>query len=85
MAVMDSATRFMQQALELARKAVGLSEPNPRVGCVIVSASGDQVLGQGHTQAAGKRPLGNPRLLLQRLEELQIAAGFNVHGAENRR
>jgi diaminohydroxyphosphoribosylaminopyrimidine deaminase / 5-amino-6-(5-phosphoribosylamino)uracil reductase len=53
MAGMDSPDRFMQQALALARQAVGLSEPNPRVGCVIVSASGEQVIGQGHTQAAG--------------------------------
>jgi diaminohydroxyphosphoribosylaminopyrimidine deaminase / 5-amino-6-(5-phosphoribosylamino)uracil reductase len=50
---MDSTDRFMQQALALARQAIGLSEPNPRVGCVIVSTSGEQVLGQGHTQAAG--------------------------------
>ncbi len=45
---------FMQQALALAERSVGLSEPNPRVGCVIVSADGRQVLGQGHTQAAGQ-------------------------------
>jgi diaminohydroxyphosphoribosylaminopyrimidine deaminase / 5-amino-6-(5-phosphoribosylamino)uracil reductase len=44
---------FMQQALALARHAVGMSDPNPRVGCVIVSAGDGQVLGQGHTQAAG--------------------------------
>jgi diaminohydroxyphosphoribosylaminopyrimidine deaminase / 5-amino-6-(5-phosphoribosylamino)uracil reductase len=50
---MDSPDRYMQQALALARQAVGLSEPNPRVGCVIVSATGEKVLGEGHTQAAG--------------------------------
>jgi diaminohydroxyphosphoribosylaminopyrimidine deaminase / 5-amino-6-(5-phosphoribosylamino)uracil reductase len=44
---------FMQEALAQARRAVGLSEPNPRVGCLIVSADGQQVLGEGHTQAAG--------------------------------
>jgi diaminohydroxyphosphoribosylaminopyrimidine deaminase/5-amino-6-(5-phosphoribosylamino)uracil reductase len=44
----------MDQALALARQAVGLSEPNPRVGCVIVSADGQRVLGQGHTQRAGE-------------------------------
>ena len=37
----------------LAHQAVGLSEPNPRVGCVIVARDGCQVLGQGHTQRAG--------------------------------
>lgn len=44
---------FIQQALALAYKATGLSEPNPRVGCVIVSADGAHVLAQGHTQRAG--------------------------------
>ena len=43
----------MQHALELARLAVGLSEPNPRVGCVIVDAQG-RALAHGHTQAAGE-------------------------------
>lgn len=43
---------FMQQALELAHISVGLSEPNPRVGCVITK--GDRVLGVGHTQRAGE-------------------------------
>jgi diaminohydroxyphosphoribosylaminopyrimidine deaminase/5-amino-6-(5-phosphoribosylamino)uracil reductase len=43
----------MVQALTLAQSAIGLTEPNPRVGCVILSADG-QVLGQGHTQAAGQ-------------------------------
>jgi len=51
---MDPHDRFMQQALALARQAVGLSEPNPRVGCVLVSADGQRVLGQGHTQPAGQ-------------------------------
>jgi diaminohydroxyphosphoribosylaminopyrimidine deaminase/5-amino-6-(5-phosphoribosylamino)uracil reductase len=45
---------FMQRALALARNAVGLSEPNPRVGCVLVSADGQHVLGQGYTQPAGE-------------------------------
>ena len=43
----------LQQALALAEQAIGLSEPNPRVGCVILSADG-RVLGTGHTQAAGQ-------------------------------
>jgi len=45
---------FMQQALALARQAIGLSEPNPRVGCVLVAPDGQRVLGQGHTQPAGQ-------------------------------
>jgi len=43
----------MRRALALAQGAVGLSDPNPRVGCVIVDTEG-RLLGQGHTQAAGQ-------------------------------
>jgi diaminohydroxyphosphoribosylaminopyrimidine deaminase / 5-amino-6-(5-phosphoribosylamino)uracil reductase len=42
----------MRMALVLAQHAIGLSEPNPRVGCVITTASG-RVIGQGYTQQAG--------------------------------
>ena len=42
----------MREALALAGHAIGLSDPNPRVGCVIVGADGS-VLGRGHTQEAG--------------------------------
>jgi diaminohydroxyphosphoribosylaminopyrimidine deaminase/5-amino-6-(5-phosphoribosylamino)uracil reductase len=43
----------MARAGRLAEKAVGLSEPNPRVGCVLVAREGDTLLGEGHTQKAG--------------------------------
>jgi len=42
----------MHEALGLAQQAIGLSEPNPRVGCVIVARDG-RVIGRGHTQQAG--------------------------------
>src|SRR2546425_9679552 len=42
----------MERALGLAALAIGLSEPNPRVGCVITRSDGS-LLGEGHTQAAG--------------------------------
>ena len=42
----------MAEALALAENAIGLSDPNPRVGCVITAADG-RVLGRGHTQEAG--------------------------------
>jgi diaminohydroxyphosphoribosylaminopyrimidine deaminase/5-amino-6-(5-phosphoribosylamino)uracil reductase len=42
----------MREALALAERAIGLSDPNPRVGCVVVAADG-AVLGRGHTQEAG--------------------------------
>lgn len=44
----------MERALALGRRALGLTGPNPRVGCVIVSADGATVLGEGHTQPAGQ-------------------------------
>lgn len=42
----------MRQALALAQSAIGLSDPNPRVGCVIGDEKGT-VFGTGHTQVAG--------------------------------
>lgn len=42
----------LAQALALAHLSIGLSEPNPRVGCVLADPQG-QVLGEGHTQRAG--------------------------------
>jgi diaminohydroxyphosphoribosylaminopyrimidine deaminase/5-amino-6-(5-phosphoribosylamino)uracil reductase len=46
-------TLHMTSALALAREALFLTSPNPRVGCVIVGADG-AVLGSGHTQRAGQ-------------------------------
>jgi diaminohydroxyphosphoribosylaminopyrimidine deaminase/5-amino-6-(5-phosphoribosylamino)uracil reductase len=43
---------LMEDALALAAQSIGLSEPNPRVGCVIVAPDG-RVVGRGHTQQAG--------------------------------
>ena len=49
MAPKPNDARFMQQALELARRGIGLASPNPRVGAVVVSASG-KLVGRGtHT------------------------------------
>lgn len=47
-----SAELAQRSALQQAELAVGLSDPNPRVGCVLVARSG-AVIGAGHTQAAG--------------------------------
>lgn len=49
---MTPSAHFMNKALEQAAQALFLSSPNPRVGCVIVNASG-QIIGQGFTQQAG--------------------------------
>ena len=42
----DQDALWMQRALELARRGVGLASPNPAVGCVILDCSG-QVVGEG--------------------------------------
>ena len=65
---------FPASATALAQAAVGLSEPNPRVGCVLVGARGE-VLGTGHTQRAG-----GPHAEAAALRAL-ADAGLNPRGA----
>ena len=43
---------YMRRALELARKAVGLSSPNPPVGAVVVRDG--RIVGEGSTMPAGQ-------------------------------
>ena len=43
----------LNEALDLAQSSFGLTEPNPRVGCIIGTESG-AILGRGATQAAGQ-------------------------------
>ncbi|MET0542217.1 MAG: bifunctional diaminohydroxyphosphoribosylaminopyrimidine deaminase/5-amino-6-(5-phosphoribosylamino)uracil reductase RibD [Variovorax sp.] len=64
----------MDAALALARDAIFLSDPNPRVGCVIVDRSG-AVLGSGHTQRAG-----GPHAEVMALRNA-ATQGFPVSGA----
>ena len=45
--------RHLRRALELAHTAIGRSDPNPRVGCVLADAQG-RVVGEGATQRAGE-------------------------------
>ena len=42
----------MRNALTAAARAIGFTEPNPRVGCVLVDDLGLEI-GSGHTQQAG--------------------------------
>lgn len=42
----------MERALSLAVQSIGLSQPNPRVGCVLISPLGSMIA-EGHTQQAG--------------------------------
>ncbi len=64
----------MDRALALARQAIGLSQPNPRVGCVITGADG-AVLGEGFTQQAG-----GPHAEIMALSDA-AARGHRVAGA----
>ena len=67
-------TTPMHEALALAHGAIGVSEPNPRVGCVITAADG-RVLGRGHTQQAG-----GPHAEVMALRDV-IARGESARGA----
>jgi diaminohydroxyphosphoribosylaminopyrimidine deaminase / 5-amino-6-(5-phosphoribosylamino)uracil reductase len=51
---MNVSEAYLREAIELARRSIGSTEPNPRVGCVLVAADGTRVLGSGHTQPAGQ-------------------------------
>jgi len=61
---------WMKRALQLARKGAGYVSPNPMVGCVIVSDSGD-IIGEGYHERYGKdhaevnaiRTVGDPKNL----------------------
>ena len=64
----------MLEALALAQRSIGLSEPNPRVGCVI-SAPGGRIIGRGCTQQAG-----GPHAEVMALRDVQ-ARGENARGA----
>lgn len=48
----ESDHRWMGRALELARRGLFTTDPNPRVGCVLVK--GDEVVGEGWHQRAGE-------------------------------
>ena len=61
-------------ALQLASRAIGVSAPNPRVGCLLISGSGE-LLGQGHTQS----PPG-PHAEIMALRDA-AAQGHSVVGA----
>lgn len=43
--------QYMKRALALAKDALFMSNPNPRVGCVLVK--NDQIIGEGFSQMAG--------------------------------
>jgi diaminohydroxyphosphoribosylaminopyrimidine deaminase/5-amino-6-(5-phosphoribosylamino)uracil reductase len=63
----------MREALAQAELAVGLTEPNPRVGCVLVGTQGQRA--SGHTQAAGQ---AHAEVMALRAA---ASAGWDVRGA----
>jgi diaminohydroxyphosphoribosylaminopyrimidine deaminase/5-amino-6-(5-phosphoribosylamino)uracil reductase len=62
------------RASACAQSAIGLSDPNPRVGCVLVAAEGAP-LAEGHTQVAG-----GPHAEIMALRAAR-AAGHDPRGA----
>ncbi|MFP5466059.1 MAG: bifunctional diaminohydroxyphosphoribosylaminopyrimidine deaminase/5-amino-6-(5-phosphoribosylamino)uracil reductase RibD [Gammaproteobacteria bacterium] len=71
---MQEPNAHTNQALDLATSSLQLSNPNPRVGCVLTAADG-RVIGQGHTQRAG-----GPHAEVMALRDAQ-ARGESVAGA----
>ena len=70
----ESDIHWMSLALTWAEKALYITTPNPRVGCVIVSAQG-VLLGAGHTQ-----PIGQAHAEIMALEDAK-QQGHAVAGA----
>ncbi|MFY9513410.1 MAG: bifunctional diaminohydroxyphosphoribosylaminopyrimidine deaminase/5-amino-6-(5-phosphoribosylamino)uracil reductase RibD, partial [Rubrivivax sp.] len=64
----------LQEALALAEGSFGLTEPNPRVGCVLGDADG-RVFGRGATQQAG-----GPHAEVMALRDAR-GAGHDLRGA----
>ena len=49
---MDRDHRFITRAVELAKRGLYTTKPNPRVGCVVVQ--GDEIVGEGWHERAGE-------------------------------
>jgi diaminohydroxyphosphoribosylaminopyrimidine deaminase/5-amino-6-(5-phosphoribosylamino)uracil reductase len=67
----------MHEALSLATAAIGLTDPNPRVGCVLVAPDG-RVIGRGHTQQVGG-PHAEVMALRDALARGESARGATAH------
>ena len=65
--------QLMSQALAQAQNALYLSNPNPRVGCIIVKDGA--VIGRGHTQR-----VGGPHAEVQALADVKVN-GFDAAGS----
>lgn len=66
---------LLDAVMDQARLAIALSEPNPRVGCLLLAPDGLRVIGRGHTQEAG-----GPHAEVMALRDA-AAHGESTHGA----
>lgn len=65
--------RFMARAIQLARQGLYSTDPNPRVGCVLVK--GGTVVGEGYHRQAGK-PHAEPNALADAGEDAAGATAY---------
>ncbi|HLK71062.1 MAG TPA: bifunctional diaminohydroxyphosphoribosylaminopyrimidine deaminase/5-amino-6-(5-phosphoribosylamino)uracil reductase RibD [Steroidobacteraceae bacterium] len=67
----DVDIRHMRRALELAERGLNSTDPNPRVGCVLVQRDehGERIVGEGWTA-----PVGGPHAEVQALRSAGAAA-----------
>ncbi|MGO9794825.1 MAG: bifunctional diaminohydroxyphosphoribosylaminopyrimidine deaminase/5-amino-6-(5-phosphoribosylamino)uracil reductase RibD [Terracidiphilus sp.] len=72
--IADSDLHWMRRALELARRGIGVTSPNPAVGCVILDRAG-QVVGEGWHEYD---LLDHAEIVA--LREATAHAGDRVHG-----
>ncbi len=72
--ISDSDLHWMRRALELARRGIGVTSPNPAVGCIILDRAG-QVVGEGWHEYD---LLDHAEIVA--LREATAHAGDRVHG-----
>jgi diaminohydroxyphosphoribosylaminopyrimidine deaminase/5-amino-6-(5-phosphoribosylamino)uracil reductase len=83
----DFDLHWMRRALELARRGIGVTSPNPAVGCVILDRAG-QVVGEGwheydlldHAEIVALRAAGCPILSAPSAERVGTETSDRVHG-----
>jgi diaminohydroxyphosphoribosylaminopyrimidine deaminase/5-amino-6-(5-phosphoribosylamino)uracil reductase len=85
--ISDHDIYWMQRALELARRSIAVTSPNPAVGCVILDRSG-QVVGEGwheydlldHAEVVALKAAGCPILSAPFAERVGIDAANRLKG-----
>ncbi len=82
--IFDLDARWMQRALELARRGIGVTSPNPAVGCVILDRDGE-VIGEGwheydlmdHAEVVALKKAASPNLSAKEAERMGQIAGID--------